>query len=467
MSQELVTSKEALVILIDDDHSDLNLLSLFVEKIGFDYLPLKDPEGAIAALNREYKNRPVVVISDIQMPSLDGFALLRRVKDQFPETPFIFTSGSNDFEVPIQALRLGAYDYLRKPVALSELQIRLERAVERTQDRFQLNRLEHEILSGYSAEGFIGKSHLMIEIFRKINKIAMVDSPVLVNGESGVGKEKVAHAIHDRGPRAEFEFVAVNCASIPETLLEAELFGFMKGSFTGADKDSPGLFEVANHGTLFLDEIGEMPMSLQAKLLRVLQEGEIKPIGAKKSKKLNVRIISATHQNLRKMIDEKKFREDLYFRLNVIPLEIPPLRNRKEDMETLISYFLRKMNTRWGHAKTLDREGKIKLLNHDWPGNIRELENTLERAYVLSDSPILLASDFDFSRRNGESAYAAAGGPLFHLPPGANLPTLEQVESSYIREVLQRTSSKDEASKVLGIGRKTLYRKERDHGLDL
>ncbi len=452
-------SKDALVILIDDDHSDLNLLSLFVEKIGFDYLPLKNPEGAIAALSREYFHRPVVVISDIQMPSLDGFALLRRVKDQFPETPFIFISGSIEVEVPIQALRLGAYDYLKKPVSLSELQIRLERAVERTQDRFQLSRLEHEILSGYSSEGFIGKSHLMIEIFRKINKIAMVDSPVMVIGESGVGKEKVAHAIHDRGPRADHEFVAINCASIPETLLEAELFGFMKGSFTGADKDSMGLFEVANNGTLFLDEMGEMPMPLQSKLLRALQEGEIKPIGAKKSKKLNVRIICATHQNLKKMIEEKKFREDLYFRLNVIPLEIPPLRNRKEDMETLISYFLRKLNTRWGHAKTLTREAKDKLMAYDWPGNIRELENTLERAYVLSDASLLTPIDIDFNR---QSAYAGnmVGVPFFHLPPGTQLPTLEYVENAYIHEVLQRTSSKEEAAKILGIGRKTLYRKE-------
>ena len=351
-------------------------------------------------------------------------------------------------------MRLGASDYLTKPLTADIFEARILKTIENLIASFELQSIRKQIFSGHSFESFVGQSEAIQKIYSVIMKISEFDSSVLISGESGVGKERVAKSIHERSRRAKEEFVAVNCASLPENLIESELFGYVKGAFTGAEKDTPGLFMVANKGTLLLDEIGELPLHLQAKLLRVLQEKEIRPVGAKKSVKVDVRLICSTHRDLQEMVTNKQFREDLFFRLNVIPIYIPPLRERKKDLELLVPHILGKLTERWGLTKSITEDAWRFLQNHSFPGNVRELENMLERAYIFANGRVISTKELNIAPPQAR----APGQNFFNLDH--HLPSLKEVDLNYIKEILKRSQTKEEAADILGIGRKTLYRKE-------
>jgi DNA-binding NtrC family response regulator len=441
---------EVKVILIDDSESDLSILKLYAAKMGLDSWATTSTETALRKIKNI--NGPTLLISDISMPEKSGFDLLEILKKEAPQVSIIFVSGNQDLAYPVQAMRLGALDYLVKPVSLDVFEARVAKAIRNIETQFELGSLKRQIFHGQSFEGFVGESDAIQSIFSMITRIALYDSAVLITGESGVGKEKVARSIHNRSPRSQNEFVAINCAALPENLIESELFGHTKGSFTGADKDSPGLFVAADQGTLFLDEVGELPLLLQAKLLRVLQDKEIRPVGGKRPVRVDARIICATHRNLELLVREGQFREDLYFRLNVIPIHIPPLRERKEDLNILIPHILEKLQERWGVKKSLNTEAQEYLCHHPFPGNVRQLENMLERAFILSPGNHISKDVLETKQ------VIPRPKTLFQL--NDQLPSLKEVELLYIQEILKRSPTKDQAAHVLGIGRKTLYRKE-------
>ena len=443
------------LLLIDDDKCDLSLLEALCKKLKFSYESFSSPKKCMMSLKNHNKNIPFLIISDINMPEVSGFQVLEYLKDQHSYTPIIFVSGVDDIKNPIMAMRAGAFDFLTKPINFDLFEVRVKSAIEKILADAKLSLMQDNILSGRSIRNFVGKSEEIKSIYEMIFKVARFDSTVLIRGESGVGKERVARAIHEGSDRSEGNFVAVNCASIPESLIESELFGYTKGAFTGADRDKIGLIEESSGGTLFLDEIGELPMHVQAKLLRVLQEKSVRPVGEKQSREIDLRVVCATHKNLEEMLINKKFREDLFYRLNVIPIKIPPLRERKEDLEILIPYILKNINQKWGLEKKIGPDQFLQLLQYDWPGNVRELENVLERAFVLSSSNELKSNHFNLANKHELEV-----DNIFSLNGSSVMPSLEEVELLYISEVMRRTSTKDEAAKILGIGRKTLYRKE-------
>jgi DNA-binding NtrC family response regulator len=441
---------EVKVMLVDDSESDLSILKLYAQKMGTEPWISTSTEEAIQKIRQT--NGPILLISDISMPERSGFELLEILKKEAPQVSVIFVSGNQDLAYPVQAMRLGALDYLVKPVSYDVFDARVTKAIRNIETQYELGSIKRQIFHGQSFEGFVGQSQAIKNIFEMISRIALYDSAVLITGESGVGKEKVARAIHNRSPRSKHEFVAINCAALPENLIESELFGHTKGSFTGADKDSPGLFVAADQGTLFLDEVGELPLLLQAKLLRVLQDKEVRPVGGKKAVRVDARIICATHRNLEALVREGRFREDLYFRLNVIPIHIPPLRERREDLNLLIPHILERLEERWGVRKVLSDDAREYLNHHPFPGNVRQLENMLERAFIL-------ASGYQISKEVLETKQLAQGPKtIFQLSD--HLPSLKEIELLYIQEILKRSPTKDQAAHVLGIGRKTLYRKE-------
>ncbi|MBX7232468.1 MAG: sigma-54 dependent transcriptional regulator [Bdellovibrionales bacterium] len=445
------TSNEIKLFLLDDSDTDLALMEMYAKNCGFSFSSFTDPFVALEKIH-EYPN-PCLLISDISMPNLDGFEIMKRLNLSPNNCLVLFISGQRDIEFPIQAMRMGALDYIPKPINIKSFDARIRKAMENLSARYELQTVKDQIFSGRSFDTFVGQSESIKNVFSIIMRVSSFDSTVLITGESGVGKERVARAIHERSPRASKEFVAVNCASLPENLIESELFGYSKGSFTGAEKDSVGLFQVAHEGTIFLDEIAELPLHLQAKLLRVLQEKEIRPVGAKKSVKIDIRVICATHRNLEELVINRQFREDLYFRLNVIPIHVPPLRERRQDLKSLVPFFMERLNSKWGLEKSVSPELWKFFDYYNFPGNVRELENMLERAYILSRNKII--SNQDLLLQPGRKAVE---GTFFNLDQ--NLPSLKEIELSYVREVIKRSQTKDEAAQTLAIGRKTLYRKE-------
>ena len=440
------------VFLVDDSPSDLLILELMCKKTGLTFTSYDDASAALD--DARTLESPCLMICDISMPQMDGFELLKKIKEAHLPCHLVFVSGQTEIDFPIRAMRLGASDYLTKPLNAEVFEARILKAIENLVASFELQSIRKQIFSGHSFESFVGQSEEIQKIYNLIMKISEFDSTVLISGESGVGKERVAKSIHERSRRAKEEFVAVNCASLPENLIESELFGYVKGAFTGAEKDTPGLFMAGHKGTLLLDEIGELPLHLQAKLLRVLQEKEIRPVGAKKSIKVDVRLICSTHRNLSEMVAAKQFREDLFFRLNVIPIHIPPLRDRKKDLDLLVPHILGKLTERWGLTKSLTEDAWRFLQNHSFPGNVRELENMLERAYIFANGRVISTKELNIAPPQAKS-----GGPHFFNLDN-QLPSLKEIELNYIKEILKRSQTKEEAADILGIGRKTLYRKE-------
>jgi DNA-binding NtrC family response regulator len=387
-----------------------------------------------------------LILTDLKLPGMDGLALLEKLKAQNSHTPVIVMSAFSTVENAVEAMKRGAVDFLPKPFSLDHLSVVVEKALEVSKLRDENRELREALGERYKFENIIGSSPAMQEIFATIMRVAPTRATVLLAGESGVGKDMIARAIHQHSPRKDRPFVKINCTAIPENLMESELFGYEKGAFTGANISKPGKFEQANTGTVMLDEIGDVPASVQVKLLRILQEREFERLGSNKTQQTDVRVIAATHVDLRAALEQGTFREDLYYRLNVVPMNIPPLRERKEDIPYLVDHFVKKFG---GEIS----EGALeRLVSYNWPGNVRELENVIERSILLAKGPRVEADDIKIESGVGRSRPAFSTEAF--LPEGM---TLDQYEQSIIREALKRANgNKSQAARLLGLTRNAL-----------
>jgi two-component system response regulator PilR (NtrC family) len=384
------------------------LLEITLRKEGYRVTMAESGKKAVEAFGKAPYD---LVISDIKMPDMSGVDVLREVKQSAPETPVIMITAYSSAETAVDALRLGAYDYIAKPFKVDELKVTIKNALEKTRLTEEVVSLKRALRQKHGLGSLLGRSPKMIKLFELIKSVAPTNSTVLITGESGTGKELAARAIHTNSTRQAAQFVSVNCGAVPETLLESELFGHLRGSFTGATANHKGLFEVAHQGTIFLDEIAEMSPSMQVKLLRVLQDKTFRSIGSTEEIEVDVRIIAATNKELEKVVAEKAFREDLYYRLNVIPIHMPPLRERRDDIEMLAEHFLAKASAEMGKkiAKISDEAMKL-MTQHDWPGNVRELENVIERAVALESSQVILPERLPDKIQEGTKLTLAEGG---------------------------------------------------------
>ncbi len=445
------------ILVVDDEEQMRDLLVKVLERKGYQVSVCGNGADALAFLERE----PVdLVVTDVRMPGLSGMEALRAIKELNPEIVVIIMTAFGSIDQAVQAVKEGAYDYINKPFKIDEMLLTIEKALEERRLRHEVSALRQELRTRYHFENLIGKSRAMQEIFGLIEQVAGSRSTVMVYGKSGTGKELVAKAIHYNSPRASRAFVAVNCAAIPAELLESELFGHEKGSFTGAIATKVGKFELATGGSLFLDEVGSMRLDLQAKILRALQEREVERVGGTRTIKIDVRVIAATNRDLKKAVEEEAFREDLYYRLNVVPITLPDLKDRQEDIPLLANHFVQKFAQESNPAiREISKEAMAVLMSHAWPGNVRELENVIERAVTLGHGPAVLPTDLP-------PHLAGGANPLERAL--AREATLEDLERDYIAMILQRTKGHQiRAATILGIDRRTLYRKIRRYGLKL
>jgi DNA-binding NtrC family response regulator len=439
------------ILVVDDDREMCGLLSDVLGNEGFSVSTAADGLGAVKKLKDQEFD---VIVTDLKMKGLKGLDLLDEAQKISPMTPVIIITAFGTIESAIKAMKMGAYDYLTKPFQMEELILTVKKALENRLLKKEVIRLKREVESRYHFHHLIGKSASMQKIYDLIERIRDTSSNVLILGESGTGKELVARAIHYSGARKEGAFIAVNCAAIPDTLLESELFGYKKGAFTDAKSDKRGLILEANEGSLFLDEITEMPTTLQAKLLRVIEERKIRPLGDTNSYPIDARIISTSNRDILSQIQQNRFREDLYYRLRVIDIELPPLRNRKEDIPLLTQHFINKYSLELKKsASGVSGEALRILINSPWPGNVRELENIIQRAITLSQHDIIQPEDLPATLSQEAEDNSIEQG----LQKGY---TIEQLEKEYIRKVLvQVGGNKSKAAEMLGLDRKTLYRK--------
>jgi DNA-binding NtrC family response regulator len=424
---------------------------------------------ATDALSIVYEQRVDLVLADIRMPGINGLELVRQIHDFAPDLPCIVVTGYGSPEQSVEALRAGAFWYLEKPFDQGHLDVvrrLVEQAIEVGRLRAENRILQHQLRAKYRFENVVGDSSALRGVLDVVSKVADTDSTVLITGESGTGKELIARAVHFNSRRAERMFVTVNCGAIPEQLLESELFGHVRGAFTNAVSHREGRFTLAANGTIFLDEIGDMSPNLQVKLLRVLQDRTFEPVGSSKTVTSDVRVIAATNQNLEEAIAERRFREDLFFRLNVIPIEVPPLRTRREDIPILASHFLEVANqARDAKVESISDEAMELLCAHSWPGNVRELENLMERLVVLCSGPEILASDLP-------SASQDAKPQTLHVPqvPASGISfrnVVDDFEANLILQALEQTQwNKNRAAQLLGLNRTTLLEKIKKKGLD-
>jgi two-component system response regulator AtoC len=453
-----VTSEfEGKVLIVDDHPNVLVVLQDILEKEGLTVLTSGSYDEALPFVEGEDLD---VIITDLKMPGRSGMDLLNYSRKRRPDIPVIMLSGHGDIETAVTAMKNGAFDFISKPVN----EIELIPVVRRSLSESGFNR---EIVSDYFEEredfdpGFIGTTPAIEEIFRTLAKVAPTDSTVLITGETGVGKELIARSIHLGSPRKGSPFIKVHCAAIPETLVESELFGFEKGAFTGAISPKPGRFELADGGTLFLDEVGEIPLSVQVKLLTVLQDHTLERVGGVKTRKIDIRIVAATNMDLQSMVDDGSFRRDLFYRLNVVPVSIPPLRERKDDIALQAEHFLKRFSSRYDKKIDNVPDGIMDaFVAYNWPGNTRELENVVERLVVLSESGIL-----DPHHLPGEIASDSPSGPAEdfkgHVGEAASA-----TEKRLVSWALKKTGgNRTRAAELLGISRRTLYKKIKDYGL--
>ncbi len=449
------------ILVIDDDREMRSLLKDFFSELGFAISEYSSASQALAKIHNDHGMNAEeidLIISDINMPGMSGLEFTETFKKINAKVPIILITAFGSIETAIDSIRKGAFDYIVKPFKLEELSVTVERALEFAQLRRENKILRDEIKQSHGFSGIIGKSQSMQEVFDLIKRVAPAQANVLISGESGTGKERVARAIHDLGPRAKKPFVAINCTAIPDTLLESELFGHAKGSFTGAIQRKKGMFEEADGGTVFLDEIGDMDQALQAKLLRVIQEKRIRLVGENVDRPIDVRILAATHKDLKAAIKNGSFREDLYYRLSVIPIVIPPLRHRPEDIATLAEHFFKKFAAEnASRMQGFTKEAMQRLILMPWEGNVRELENLVERCVVLGKGNFIEAADLPSVKVDETDTFFAQ--------TSGTMQTLEEVEKRYIRFVLEKSGGKKEkAAQILGVNRRTLYRKEREYG---
>lgn len=443
------------ILIVEDEELMRSILRKLLEDEGYSVFSADNAENALEVFTSQSID---LVLTDIRMAAMDGLELLGQIKTIDADALAIVMTAYSSVDSAIAALRKGAYDYITKPFVNEDLLQTVRNAL-RQRELFRENRaLRRELDKKYSFSEMIGTSAALQTVFRLIEKVAATTANVLIQGESGTGKELVARAIHHHSDRMPKPFVAINCGALPESLLESELFGHTKGSFTGANSDKKGLFRSAEGGTLFLDEIGEMPLALQVKLLRALQEHEVTPIGSSTPQKFDARLIAATNRNLEEEVSKGNFREDLFYRLNVIEVYLPPLRERREDIPLLAKHFVSKTaNEQKVPAKNLSKDSLSALVNYSWPGNIRELQNAIERAFILSADEIDIDS---FSPKIRAELKTGAG-----LTITGEKPTLEETERRYIMEVMREANQdKTLAANILGIDLSTLYRKLKRYG---
>ena len=452
------------ILIVEDDINTLNGLAEILEDENFEVVKARNAREAFTQFRNNHFN---VVLLDYLLPDKDGMELSRQFLEEQPEIRIIMLTAFGTVKNAVHAMKLGIYDYLTKPINLDELLIIIRRAIQEQKLIIENINLKSKILETYRFENIIGVSGKMQEVFKKIVKVANSDATILLRGESGTGKELIARAIHYQSHRKNGPLVEINCASIPETLLESELFGHEKGAFTGAYKLKKGKFELANHGTLFLDEISEIPVSLQAKLLRVLQERRFTRVGGMENIQVNVRLIAATNADLEHIMAAGQFREDLYYRLNVISIFVPPLRERREDIGPLTDYFIQKYaakNNR--HVKGITQEARMILMNHDWPGNVRELENAIESAVVMTEEEFIQPEDLPAYLKMTSQKQAPFQTLLQEQKHMSYKEKLEAFEREIIRQALvESNGNKTQAARKLGFTPRTLRNKVKKYNL--
>ena len=441
------------VLIVDDERTMCELVDSVLRKRGYATAWRTNPDEALTLLGSEEFD---VVLTDLDMRTMNGLELCERVVASRPDIPVVLVTAFGSMETAVGAIRAGAYDFVTKPVEMDALALVVERAVQHRTLKEEVKRLREAIDGRHVPGGMIGESPAMKKVYDLIERVAESEANVMITGESGTGKELVAHAVHARSLRRDGPFVAVNCAAVPETLLESELFGHSKGAFTDARQSRTGLFVQANGGTLFLDEVAEMPLGVQPKLLRALQERRVRPVGGNLELPFDARLITATNRDLESEVADKRVREDLFYRINVVRIEVPPLRARGNDCLLLAQHFIERAAQRSGKRVVgLVSTAAEKLLSYDWPGNVRELENCMERAVALTRFDQITVEDLPEKVRNYQSSHlvVASDDPTELLP-------MHEIERRYIQRVLQGVSgNKTQAAKLLGFDRRTLYRK--------
>ena len=445
------------ILLIDDSPDILTHLSEYLKNEGYEVEASTDGEKAISMIERKCYD---IILTDLMMPNIDGMEVLKYVTQHSRESICMILTGYGTIKNAVEAVKLGAFDYLTKPIKMDEILITLKRALEFRDLKRENQNLRNQLKKKYKFENIIGDSEKMHQIFETIEKVADTDSTILILGESGTGKELIAKAIHYNSYRREGPFIPVNCAAIPSELLESELFGHEKGAFTNAIRTRIGRFELANGGTVFLDEIGDMSPNLQSKLLRVLQERQFERIGGVKTVKVDIRIIAATHEDLKVAVEQGKFRQDLYYRLNVIPIQVPPLRERKSDIPLLVHHFLNHFNrSKKRKIQGINNEALNRFLEYLWPGNVRELENIIERIVILTNNDSITVQDLP---EKIQTLSRDEQAPLFEIPEeGISLDNaLNEFEKKLILQALNKTGwIKNKAAQLLNLNRTTLIEK--------
>ncbi len=442
------------ILVIDDEKNIREGLSMALEDEGYEVITAEDGKKG---LEKALYDAVDLIITDLRMPLISGEEILKKVVTELPSIPVIVLTGHGTVELAVEAMRIGAYDFLTKPLDLDRLFRLVKRALENRALVLQKKELEERLEKNTSIENIIGNSSAIRKIFEEIKKVAPTKATVLITGESGVGKELVANAIHNFSQRKSKPFIKVHCAALAETLLESELFGHEKGAFTGAIERKRGRFELSNKGSIFLDEIGEINQNIQIKLLRVLQEKQIERVGSSEPIDVDTRVIAATNKNLEKEMKEGRFREDLYYRLNVVHIFIPPLRERREDIPLLVDSFVKEFSNENGkEISSIEAKARSAIYNYDWPGNIRQLRNCIESAVVMTSDNILHFEDLPFKEKTENE--------LIKIPVGS---TMKEAEREIIVTTLNHeNNNKKRVSDILGIGRKTLYRKLKEYNIE-
>lgn len=446
------------VLVVEDEEKLRRVIQLHLESAGFDVEGVSTAEQALplaAAAN--------LIITDLRLPGMDGLQFIQQVQSRGLQAAIIVITAHATIETAVEAMKRGAADFLQKPFSLDHLTTVVQKVMVVQSLRDENQRLREELDQRYQFDNIVGRSAAMREIFHTVERVASTRATVLLAGESGVGKDMIARAIHQHSPRKTHPFVKINCTALPENLMESELFGYEKGAFTGANTSKPGKFEQADQGTAFLDEIGDVPSNIQVKLLRILQDRQFERLGSNVTRHVDVRVIAATNVDLRAALEEGRFREDLYYRLNVVPINIPPLRDRKEDIPFLAIHFVGKLSKELGTAaREISPAAMDRLLEHSWPGNVRELENTIERSLVLATGEVLQPADIRIEAPRNARVASSQQTPL--LPEGE---TLEHWEQMMIREALRRANgNKSRAARLLGLTRNALRYRLSQMGLE-
>ncbi|MDR4504865.1 MAG: sigma-54 dependent transcriptional regulator [Candidatus Scalindua sp.] len=452
------------ILVVEDDEYVLGSIKSVLDDEGYN---VKTASNGLEALSFYRKTPYALVISDLKMPQMDGFELLKQLKDEYPDVSLIMMTAYGSVRTAVEAMKIGAYDYLTKPFSAEELRLVVSRVFEKQNLIIENRALRKELEERFGFDNIIGKSHRMRQVYDIVTQVADTDATVLITGETGTGKELVAHAIHHNSNRKDSPFVIMNCSALPETLLETELFGHEEGAFTGAVKQRTGKFEHADKGTVFFDEMSNLPLSMQTKLLRLLQEKSFERIGGNQTIKVDVRVVAATNKDLNKLSEEGNFRKDLYYRLNVVPIQLPSLRERREDIPLLVSHFIEKYNKAFKKdIKSISQNALTILMSYHWPGNVRELENLVERSVIMMKGHIINEVDILIPTQKQQTAGLKE---IFdgRITDSSLEEFLAHCEETYITKLLKRYKGRiDFSAKISGVDAKTLYRKMKKYDIN-